>query len=360
MKFDYYNSKILSNGKTYVLTDPARRRLYFEAKLGSKIDEVKEYLDHNSFVGYLLAKKQAGKGMYSKMVEEILGSERFAHISVGDVVRSFHEKLNKDEDVSDVLEYLKLNYRGFMSIDESISALRSRTTDKVSVPAELILTLLKMEIDKIGKKGLFIDGLPRTLDQISYSLYFRDLINYRDDPDFFVLINIPLELIDIRMKSRVVCPICQTSRNTKLSPTSILSYDSSAKQVKLLCDNSTCSGYGKAQYVIKEGDASGILSISERLKTDEELMQKALNLHGIPKILIESAIPVEVSSDYLEDYEIQPAYEYEISGEVGKEKVISKTAPLTFKNDSGDDCHTMYAATYVVNIFDQLHKTLLG
>ena len=360
MKFDYYNSKKLSNGKSYILTDPAERRQYFEAKLGSKIDEVKEFLDHNSFVGYLLAKKQAGKGTYSKMIEEILGPERFAHISVGDVIRDFHMKLENSSDISDVLTYLKAHYRGFISIEDSLEAIKNRTTDKVSVPAELILSLLKMEIDKLGRKGLFIDGLPRTLDQISYSLYFRDLINYRDDPDFFLMINISNELIDIRMKNRVICPVCHTSKSRILSPTTNVKYDSSDKQIKFLCDNSLCSGYGIAEYVTKEGDEQGIDSIVERIRSDEELMYKSLNLHGIPKILVESSIPAEIVHDYLEDYEIQPAYKFGVRGETGKETVEITTSPLTYKNEEGEECCTMYAATYTLNIFDQLHKILVG
>ncbi|RJR27980.1 hypothetical protein C4561_00535 [candidate division WWE3 bacterium] len=360
MKFDYYNSKKLSNGKTYVLTDPAERRQYFEAKLGHKIDDVKSYLEHNTFIGYLLAKKQAGKGTYSKMIEEILGPERFAHISVGDVVRDFHEKLESGEDISDVINLVRKHYRGFISVEESMEALRNRTTDKVSVPAELMLTLLKLEIDKIGRKGLFIDGMPRTLDQISYSLYFRDLINYRDDPDFFLLINVSNDLIDLRMKNRVICPECHTSKSMILNPTTNVIYDQTDKQVKFICDNNTCSGYNKAVYIHKEGDELGIKAIEERLRSDEDLMQKALNLHGIQKILIESSIPASIANDYLEEYEIQPAYEFEVVGDPGNETINIKTGPLKFKDDDGADCYTMYAATYVVNIFDQLHKILIG
>jgi len=72
MGFPIFNSKELSNGKVYSLSNPGGRYEYFHAKLGSKIDEVKSFLENNTFVGFMLAKKMAGKGTYAKMLEEIL------------------------------------------------------------------------------------------------------------------------------------------------------------------------------------------------------------------------------------------------------------------------------------------------
>ena len=75
------------------------------------------------------------------------------------------------------------------------------------------------------KKALFIDGFPRDLDQVSYSLFFRDLIGYRADPDIFILIDVPNSVIDERIKYRVVCPKCHTPRNLKLLATKQVEYD---------------------------------------------------------------------------------------------------------------------------------------
>ena len=71
-----------------------------------------------------------------------------------------------------------------------ITALEKRNT-RTLLPSELILAIAKKEISKRGTKALFVDGLPRDLDQVSYSLFFRDLIDYRQDPDVFVLIDVP-------------------------------------------------------------------------------------------------------------------------------------------------------------------------
>ncbi len=357
--FPIFNSKALSKGQAiYNLLDPVDRQKYYHDKLGQKIDEVKEYLEHGSFVGYMLAKKQAGKGVYSKMIEEILGPERFVHISVGDVVRSVHNEVSTPEGESALKKYLQTTYRGYLSIDDAISALKNRSQDKVSIPTEFLLAILKREIAKVGKKALFIDGLPRTLDQISYSLYFRDLINFRDDPDFFVVIDVPMAIIDARMKNRVVCPICQTSRSLLFSPTSFVKLDMETGDYYFLCDNTYCSGYGKTRYVQKDGDLAGTNSIADRLQQDQDLIDKALSLQGIDKILLRSATPLSVAKDNLEDYEIQKMCSYK-GGEDGKDAEVI-TSDWVFKDDAGVDCCTAFGAVCAITIFSQIYDIVIG
>ncbi|MBU1987932.1 MAG: nucleoside monophosphate kinase, partial [Nanoarchaeota archaeon] len=106
----------------------------------------------------------------------------------------------------------------YISIDEAMDALLGRSQDKL-LPTEFILVLVKKAIDQLPKKTLFIDGFPRDLDQVSYAMYFRDLINYREDADIFINIDIPEAVVDARMKSRVVCPSCHSPRNLKLFAT---------------------------------------------------------------------------------------------------------------------------------------------
>jgi adenylate kinase family enzyme len=356
LDFPIFNSKALSNGKTYDLSDPVERKKYFDAKLGTKIDDVKVYLEKGSFIGYLLAKKLAGKGTYSKMLEEILGSDRFAHISIGDVVRFYHQEFSDPFKAEKLKAQLSKIYRGYMSIDDAIAALLNRSQDKVSVPTEFLLALLKLEIDKIGKKALFIDGLPRSLDQISYSLYFRELINYRDDPDFFVLIDAANSVIDARIKNRVVCPRCTTSKNLLFNKSKYVKIDPATKQVQFICDNTACSGCGTEVLIAKEGDSLGAASIADRLKTDEILMKQAFELHGIPRILVRGSIPLNQKDTVIEDYEVKKMHEFKLEGDT-----VSDTAKdWAFEDDSGVlSCET-YPAVHVVNIFLQLHKILLG
>jgi hypothetical protein len=127
-------------------------------------------------------------------------------------------------------------------------------------------------------------------------------------------------------------------------------------EIYVVCDNTLCSGYGVAKYVSKEGDREGIHSIEDRLKADAELMSVASTLQGIPKILLQSAYPVKVAKEYLEDYEIQPKLVYTVAGD----KVTMSKENWVFRDDSGQECYTIYAATYVVNMVSSLHKILFG
>lgn len=357
MDFPIFNTKSLSKGKRYDLNDPAQRRAYFEDKLGEKLEKIKEYLDNRTFVGFMLAKKSAGKGTYSKMFAEIVGEHRVAHISVGDIVRSVHKAFESSpSEKEELINYLCKSYRGFNTVEECINALVGRSQEKL-IPTEFILALVKREIQKVGSRAVFIDGFPRTLDQISYSLYFRSIMNLRDDPDFFVIIDIPETIIDERMKYRVVCPICNTSRNLKLLPTKFVNYDKQSGEFYLLCDNVGCEGFGKVRLVRKEGDEKGIEPIRERLALDGKLMEMAMSLQGIPKVLVRNAIPVDKALEFVEDYEITPEFFYEYDDIRGE--VITKERPWIVKDDNGNDCHSLLAPPALLSLMSQMYDILI-
>ena len=187
MEFPIFKTKTKDQDREFNLSDPAERKEYFELKAGPEIRKLKNYFEKgNTFVAYLLGKKNTGKGTYSKLFKEVIGADYISHISIGDVVRSVHEKISDEKEKQDLIAFLDENYRGFMPIEDCLKALINRDT-KTLLPTEFILALTKREISKLPKKTLFIDGFPRELDQISYSLYFRDLIGYRTDPDMFIL-----------------------------------------------------------------------------------------------------------------------------------------------------------------------------
>jgi len=85
------------------------------------------------------------------------------------------------------------------------------------------------------------------MDQVSYSLFFRDLIGFRDDADIMVFIDVPTNVIANRIAGRRICPICNTSRNLLLLPTNQVGYDPTQKEFYLLCDNPQCPGYNKTK-----------------------------------------------------------------------------------------------------------------
>ena len=341
--------------KKFDLTDFNSRREYFEYKAGDEIKKLREYLKGNTFIAYLMGKKSSGKGTYAKMLAEVVDSsasseqaKKIAHFSIGDMIRSFDETVRDPEKRKELVSFLEKNYRGFLSLDKIIKSLEERST-KTLLPSELILALAKREIAKLGRKAIFIDGFPRDIDQVSYSLFFRDLIGYRDDPDVFILIDVPTSVIDERVKFRVICPLCNASRNTKLLATKKVEHENG--KFYLVCDNAGCPG---ARMVTKEGDEHGIAPIKERLDKDETLIKEAYKLQGIPKVLLRNSIPVDKVKEVADDYEITPEYVY--TEKNGKIEVQEK--PWEVKDDEGTLSNSLMPPPVVVSLIKQLVKAL--
>jgi hypothetical protein len=179
------------------------------------------------------------------------------------------------------------------------------------------------------------------------------LVNYRDDPDVFVMIDVPTNIIDERVKARVICPICQTSRNLKLLPTKNVEFDKKTGKFYLICDNSSCKG---ARMVMKEGDEQGIEPIRERLNKDESLIRQAMGLQGLPKVLLRNSIPVGKVKDIADDYEITPEFSYRLDEATGKIETLEK--PWQVKDDEGNDVNSLMPPPVVVSMIKQLVKAL--
>jgi len=348
---DLSKTKIEGINEKFNLADPEERKKYFMAKAGEEIKFLKEYFSNNTFIAYFLGKKNSGKGTYSKLMKEIFGEDKIGHISVGDIVRDAHTAMEDESKRNDIVEYLKNNYRGYISVDDAINALFGRDT-KTLLPTEFILALVKREIDSMPKKSLFIDGFPREMDQVSYALYFRNLIDYRQDPDIFIAIDIPESVLDERMKTRVICPICHTPRSLKLLATKKVGYDSEKKEFYLICDDPKCGG---ARMVGKEGDNLGIETIRERLELDQKLIEKVFSLHGVPKILLRNSIPIEKAKDLVDDYEITPEFYYELQSD---RQVQTKEKSWTIKDDEGREAYSLMAPVVAVSLIKQLAKIL--
>lgn len=350
-EFPIIKTKVPNFTKKFDLTDPLERKEYFEAKAGPEIAKIKKYLEENTFIAYLLGKKNSGKGTYTKLMIELFGKDKIGHISVGDLVREIYKDINDEGKRDEIKEYLEVHYRGYISVDDAIDALIGKN-QKVLLPTEFIITLLKREIDKFDRKAIFLDGFPRDLDQVQYSLYFKDLANYRLDPDLFIAINIPEAVLDERMRNRVICPICQAPRNLTVFPTKEVGYDKESKKYYLICDNPECKG---ARMVGKEGDDAGIESIRERLTLDDKLIKKVMSLHGIPKILLRNSVPVDNIID-VDDYEITPGYVFKFDEKT--DKVIVTEEPWVFKDDEGLDSYSLLAAPVVIGLLKQLVQAL--
>ena len=339
----------MENSPKFDLTSANDRQKYFELKAGEEIKKLRRYLEEGgTFIAYLLGKKNSGKGTYAKMFKEVIDKDRIEHFSIGDMIRDIDKELQDSARKAELTEFLKKNYRGFMSLEEVMRALDARSTSKL-LPSELILALAKREISKRGRKALFIDGFPREMDQVSYSLFFRDLVEYRDDPDILVLIDVPVNVIDERIKYRRVCPLCQTSRNLKLLATKEVECENGEYFLK--CDNPECSA---PRLTTKEGDELGVQPIMERLEKDEYLIKQAFSLYGVPKVLLRNSVPANKAEEYLNGYEITPEYVYSGTGV----NVAVEERPWQIKDDNGIDSYSLMPPPVVVSLIKQLTEIL--
>jgi len=352
MDFPIYKTKRDGLTTVYDLNDPAQRKTYFEAKLGPQIVAIKKFLEEKSFVAFLIGKKNTGKGTYSKLFMEIVGSGHVGHLSVGDLVRDIHKAIGDEKNKTELAEFLKNNYRGFHTIDEIFDLIEGRSQEKL-MSSELILALIKYEISKRPKQALFIDGFPRALDQINYALFLKEILGYQTHPDFLVFIHVPESVIDERIKYRVVCPICKTPRNTRLLATKDVGYDEQTGKFYLMCDNPTCN---KARMLPKEGDELGIEPIRARLEADDQVFKQLLGLKGIPKVYLRNSVPADKAKDYIDDYEITPGYDYERDSVTGKINTIEK--PWVIKDDNGVPSYSLLPPAVVAGLIDQVAKIL--
>lgn len=353
--FDFPVFKTKTPGVTgrFSLENPAERRKYFEAKAGPEIEKLRDYLRTGTFVVFLLGPKNSGKGTYAKLFMEALGGDRVRHISIGDVVRGAHKDLESDSSKKELMQFLKDRYRGSTSPEEIIELIRGWGVSTPLLPTEAILALVEREISKVGRKAVFIDGFPRSLDQISNALYFRSLMGYRDDPDFFVFIDVPESVVDERIKYRVICPNCQTPRNLKLLRTKDIKYDKGNKSFQLVCDDASCKG---AVMVPKGGDELGIEPIRDRIEADREVMKTLLNFYGIDKIYLRNSVPVDKAKEFVDDYELTPAYDYEWDGK--KNEVIVKETHWTVKDEDKTEVYSLLPAAVVLALIKQTSKVL--
>lgn len=350
--FPVFKTKVEGVTEKFNLNDPAGRRRYFDAKAGTEIEKLREFLRKNTFVAFLMGKKNAGKGTYSKLFMEAVGTEHASHLSVGDIIRDIHASLADEEKKKELVDFLAKNYRGFHSLEETIDLIEGRSQSTL-VPTELILALIKFEISKRPRKAVFIDGFPRALDQIKYSLFLREIIGYRDDPDFLVFIDVPEVVIDERIKYRRVCPKCQSPRNLRLLATKEVGYDEATKEFYLICDNPACE---PLRMVAKQGDELGIEPIRERLELDDKVFRELLGLQGVPKIYLRNSVPVEKAGEYIDDYEITPGYYYELDPATKKVKVIEK--PWTVKDDNGVESYSLLPSAVVIGLLKQTAQVL--
>lgn len=349
--FPVFKTKVDGVNERFNLSDPTERARYFQAKAGPEIEKLKQYQGGDSFLSFLIGKKNTGKGTYSKLFMEIMGKDKNGHLSVGDLVRDVHSNLDDPEKRKEMASFMEANYRGFHGVEQIIELIEGRSQTSL-ISTELIIALIKFEISKRPKQSLFIDGFPRAIDQITYSIFLKELIGYREDPDLMTFISVPEGIIDERIKSRRVCPKCKTPRNLKLLATKEVGYDKDSEEFYLICDDQDCGG---ARMEKKEGDELGIEPIRKRLEADDEVMQELLKLQGIPKVYLRNAIPIDLADGYVDEYELTPSYSYELDD---SGKVTTIESPWVVKDDEGVDSYSLLPAAVVLGMVKQFAAAL--
>ncbi len=349
--FPLIGAKTQDVTKVYDLTNPDSLQAYFQAKTGKEIEIIKKALEKRNFIAFFVGKKNAGKGTYSKIFSNLIGKEKIVHLSVGDLVREVHadwENYSKGEQG----KKLKSFYRGPLSFDEAVERFLGRSASKL-LPSEFILAMLRVKFDELAGKSVFLDGYPREIDQISCSLYFKEIVGRGADQDMYILIDIPDSVINERIKFRRICPICQAPRNIRLLPTSIVEYDEKTKEYYLRCDNPSCN---KAIMVSKEGDELGIDPIKERLAKDQEIIDESFKLSGIPNILLRNSIPVSQAEELFDKYELTPAFSYQFDEQT--KTVSTHESPWVVQDNQGVESHSLMPAPVVVALLKQMAKIL--
>ena len=145
-EFPIFKTKTPGVNKKFSLEDPVERKKYFEAKVGPEIEKIRDYLRTGTFMGFLLGKKNSGKGTYSKLFMEAIGTDRVAHISIGDIVRSVHKDLSNSKKKKELIDFLKKRYRGFITIEKALDVILGRDTTTL-LPTEVILALVSCNND---------------------------------------------------------------------------------------------------------------------------------------------------------------------------------------------------------------------
>ncbi|MFA5932454.1 MAG: nucleoside monophosphate kinase [Microgenomates group bacterium] len=349
--FPIIGAKVKSVTETFDLTNPDSVSKYFEAKTGKEIEIIKKALEKGNFIAYFVGKKNAGKGTYSKIFSNLIGKDKIVHLSVGDLVREIHA--DWDNYIKGPKgKKLKEFYRGPLEFDEAVERFLGRSASAL-LPSEFIIAMLRVKFEELDGKSVFLDGFPREIDQISASLYFKEVIGRGNDKDMYVLIDIPDSVINERIKFRRICPKCQAPRNIRLLPTTLVEYDEKNDEFYLKCDNPSCD---KAVMVGKEGDDLGIEPIKERLAKDQQIIDKANELSGIPIIRLRNSVPTDVADENFDNYELTPGFSFEYDKENKAVKVIE--SPWTVEDNKGVKSYSLMPAPVVVGLLKQMSEVL--
>ena len=81
-------------------------------------------------------------------------------------------------------------------------------------------------------------------------------------------------------------------------------------------------------------------------------MDRMFSVHGVPKVLVRNAVPVSVAREYVDPYELTPAYSF--TYDEGTKKITIHESPWTVRDDEGVEVYSLLAPAAVLSLIKQL------
>jgi hypothetical protein len=103
--------------------------------------------------------------------------------------------------------------------------------------------------------------------------------------------------------------------------------------------------------VPKEGDELGIEAVRERIEADEAVMHTLLELQGVPRVFLRNSVPMAKAAEYVDDYEITPAYRYE--WDEARRCVRVTEEPWVVTDDNNIPSYSLLPAPVAVSLVKQ-------
>ena len=120
-----------------------------------------------------------------------------------------------------------------------------------------------------------------------------------------------------------------------------------------MCDNPACE---KTKMVPKEGDELGLEPIRERLETDDQVFRQLLELEGVKKIYLRNSLPAKNAAEYVEDYELTPAYKYKYHPDSKEVAILEE--PWIVNDEDGRPSHSLLSAPVALSLIKQIAQVL--
>lgn len=324
---------------------------FFNKRTPQNLEKLKKHLSEKNFVLFFLAKKQAGKGTYAKILKDIT-DEKIVHISVGDLVREAEKQANNPKEKNQLIEDLKKYYKGPSNADKIIDEFIHQAESTNLLPTEAIMALIEKKVAEYQGKSVIIDGFPRSKEQVVLATQMQKDFESKGMPSAFVEINCPEEVLLRRYVDRRICPVCQTPKNIKLLLTKEIEFDEKSGEFHLVCDRPECQ---RAHFIQKQGDQDGIEKVKanqrEVQKMIDEIKNEAPHLH----VVVYNSIPLNEahkhdSTDFTE--------EADLVWDKDKKEVTRKFKPMVVKDDQGRDAYSRWPEPVVVDLVNRLAEWL--